>query len=256
MPSWNPEQYLKFSDERTQPCRDLVARISLSEPRLVVDLGCGPGNSTAVLAAKWPNAYIIGVDNSAEMIRAARAKFPNLSWQESDLTAWDSGEPADLLFSNAALQWAPDHQRVIPRLFSQTAAGGALAWQVPANLDAPAQRLMRDMAGSSTWRDRFTRQPRDWFTNSSDFYYDLLASRATRVEIWRTEYYHILDNTAAIVEWYKGTGLRPFLDVLQSQSEQAEFLEAYLREIERAYPRQPDGRILFPFLRQFLIAYR
>jgi trans-aconitate 2-methyltransferase len=254
MPTWNPDQYLKFQDERTRPCRDLVARIALENPRRIVDLGCGPGNSTAVLAGRWPQAAITGVDHSADMIRAAREKYPAVFWQQGDLASWTAPAPVDLVFSNAALNWVPDHARVVPHLFAQLAPGGALAWQVPCNMDAPAHRLMRELAASAAWRGHFTENVREWFVHEPPFYYDLLAPLAGHVELWRTEYLHVMEGPGAIVEWYRGTGLRPFLDRLVSSAEQDRFLSDYLREIESAYPRQPDGRVLFPFHRQFVIA--
>jgi len=215
MPTWNPEQYLKFDDERTRPCRDLVARIALDHPRRIVDLGCGPGNSTAVLAQRWPDAILTGVDRSAEMICAARHKSPHLQWEESDISTWTACEPFDLVFSNAALQWVPDHHLTVPRLFGMVGPGGALAWQVPANLDAPAHHLMRELAASPPWRGHFGETVREWFVHPPHFYYDLLAPWAAHVDLWMTEYFHIVESPAAIVEWYQGTGLRPFLDRLE-----------------------------------------
>lgn len=256
MPTWNPEQYLKFGDERTQPCRDLVARIALSDPRRIVDLGCGPGNSTGVLAKRWPTAELTGVDYAAEMIRAAREQFSQIQWQEGNIATWTAKEPMDLVFSNAALQWVPGHNLLVPHLFEQVAAGGALAWQMPANFDAPAHTAMRDLAASARWRAHFAEPVREGLMHSTEFYYDLLAPHAARLVLWKTEYVHIMESPAAIVEWYKGTGLRPFLDRLQSPADQELFLADYQREIERAYPRQANGRVLFPFLRMFGIAYR
>ncbi|HEY3897893.1 MAG TPA: trans-aconitate 2-methyltransferase [Chthoniobacter sp.] len=256
MPSWNPDQYLKFDDERTRPCRELVARIALDKPGTIVDLGCGPGNSTAVLAQRWPDAKVSGLDRSADMIRAAREKSPRIHWEESDIATWQASESIDLIFSNAALQWVPDHQRIVPQLFAQVAPGGALAWQVPANIDAPAHRIMRELATSSTWQKHFTEPVREWFVHPPHFYYDLLAPVAARVDVWTTEYFHVLESPAAIVEWYKGTGLRPFLDRFQSPSDRDRFLTDYEQEIQRAFPRRSDNRVLFPFLRQFFIAYR
>jgi len=256
MPTWNPAQYLKFTDERTQPCRDLVARIAVAQPRRIVDLGCGPGNSTAVLAERWPDARITGVDHSADMIRAAREKYPKVAWQQVDLADWTASEPVDLVFSNAALQWVGDHARLIPHLFEQVAPAGALAWQVPCNMDAPAHQIMRDLTASFEWRGHFAETVREWHVHEPAFYYDLLAPHAARLDLWRTEYLHVMESPAAIVEWYKGTGLRPFLDRLTSPADQERFLGDYLHEIERAYPRQPDGRVLFPFHRQFVIAYK
>jgi len=256
MPTWNPEQYLKFGDERTRPCHDLVARIALDRPRAIVDLGCGPGNSTAVLAQRWPTAKLTGVDRSADMVHAAREKYPDVQWQESDISTWTTPERVDLVFSNAALQWVPDHRIAVPRLFAMVAPGGALAWQVPANIDATAHRLMRELAASAAWREHFPGTVREWFVHPPSFYYDLLAPLAASIDLWTTEYFHVLENPAAIVEWYRGTGLRPFLDQLDSPADRERFLTDYEHEIEHAFPRQSDNRVLFPFLRQFLIAYR
>jgi trans-aconitate 2-methyltransferase len=256
MPTWSPHQYLKFKDERTQPCRDLVARIALENPARIVDLGCGPGNSTAVLAARWPAARLTGIDQSADMIGAARKEHPGPDWRQADLATWSADPPPDLIFSNAALHWVGNHARLLPRLFAQVAPGGALAWQVPANLDAVAHRLMRELAAAPAWRSHFTETVRAWHAHAPAFYYDLLAPVATRIEIWNTEYIHILESPAAIVEWYRGSGLRPFLDRLPAPADRDRFLADYLIGIERAFPRQPDGRVLFPFLRLFAIAYR
>jgi trans-aconitate 2-methyltransferase len=256
MPTWNPAQYLKFNDERTQPCRDLVARIALENPRCIVDLGCGPGNSTAVLAQRWPEANVTGIDSSADMIRAAHEKFPQGNWQQGDAASWTAAQPVDLVFSNAVLHWVADHAHLVPHLFAMVAPGGAIAFQVPCNMDAPAHRLMRDLATWTVWRPHFVEKVREWHAHEPPFYYDLLAPLAARVEIWRTEYIHIMESPAAIVEWYKGTGLRPFLDRLASPADQDRFLADYLGEIETAFPRRHDGRVLFPFLRQFVVAYR
>ena len=256
MPTWNPEQYLKFGDERTQPCRDLVARIGLENPKRIVDLGCGPGNSAAVLAHRWPAAEITGLDKSEEMIRAAREKYPQGKWQQADLATWVADEPPDLVFSNAAVHWAPDHATLVPHLFAQVAHGGALAWQVPANINAPPHRLMRELAASAAWKVLFPEVVREWFVHELPFYYDLLALQATRLDLWNTEYIHVMDGPDAIVEWYKGTGLRSFLEHLPDEDHRNRFLADYAREIAKLYPRQDDGRVLFPFLRQFVIAYR
>lgn len=254
MPTWNPEQYLKFNDERSQPCRDLVARIVLPQPRRIVDLGCGPGNSTAALMERWPQAEITGMDSSPEMICAARKAHPAREWVTGDIATWSAESPYDLVFSNAALQWVPDHGAIFPRLVRQVAAGGALAIQVPANFDAPAHRLMRELAFSKVWQARFPDRVREWFVHEPAFYYDAVAPLVRRLDLWTTEYYHVMESAQAIVEWYKGTGLRPFLDVL-SADDQARFLTEYHALLAAEYPRRPDGRVLFPFLRMFVIGY-
>src|ERR1051325_10343174 len=171
MPSWNSEQYLKFAGERTQPAIDLAARVAIDAPARVVDLGCGPGNSTAVVARRWPQAAVSGVDNSAAMLTSARKEFPHWSWSEGDIATWSAstGAPFDVVFSNAALQWVPDHRRQFPRLLEQVAPGGALAVQMPANLDSPPQRLMRDLATSVHWRAHFPRLPVTWHSHPPEF---------------------------------------------------------------------------------------
>ncbi|HXE53932.1 MAG TPA: methyltransferase domain-containing protein [Tepidisphaeraceae bacterium] len=258
MPTWNAEQYLKFGDERTQPCRDLVARVNLDSPRRIIDLGCGPGNSTAVVARRWPEADITGLDSSAEMIDAARLQQPARHWIVGDIEQWSrkDGESFDLVFSNAALQWVSEHDEILPRLLGRVSSGGALAFQIPGNYDGPAHRLMRELAASSAWRTWFPEGSiREWFSQEFPFYYDVLAPNCARLDLWLTDYIHILPNAQAIVEWYKGTGLRPFLDLLPEEK-RASFMADYLELIRTAFPPQPDSKVLFPFRRLFAIAYR
>jgi trans-aconitate 2-methyltransferase len=255
MPTWDASQYLQFADERTRPCHDLIGRVALAEPGRIIDLGCGPGNSTAALMERWPAAEITGMDSSPEMIAAAGKAHPGGRWVTGDIAGWTADSPYDLVFSNAALQWVPDHAAVFPRLVRQVAAGGALAMQVPANFDAPAHRAMRELAASRTWQGRFPNKVREWFVHEPAFYYDAVAPLVSRLDLWTTEYFHVMPSTQAIVEWYKGTGLRPFLDAL-SDEDQREFLGEYHALLESVYPRRADGRVLFPFLRMFLIGYK
>ena len=260
MPSWNSDQYLKFAGERTQPAIDLAARIALTAPARVIDLGCGPGNSTAVLAHRWPSAGITGLDSSAAMLATARNDFPAWNWLESDIASWrakaDDDAPFDVVFSNAALQWVPDHRREFPRLLQQVAPGGALAVQMPANLDAPPHRLMRELAASAAWRAHFPTTPREWHVHPPEFYYDLLAPHAQRVELWTTDYLHVLDGLDGIIEWYRGTGLRPWIEALPDDATRTNFLGAYRARLVPYFPPRVDGRVLFPFRRLFVIAYR
>jgi trans-aconitate 2-methyltransferase len=253
MPSWKADQYLKFTAERTQPCRDLAARVDVRNPRRVIDLGCGPGNSTEVLAARWPRAELTGLDSSAEMITRAGEAHPEWRWMAGEIEQWADGEDCfDVVFSNAAMQWVPDHQSVFPRLMARVAAGGALAVQMPGNIDAEAHQLMREVAS----RFPGTEEVREWFTHGMEFYYDLLSPLAARVELWATEYIHVMDSPEDIVEWYKGSGMRPFLDALSGDAERGRFTAEYLAAIRQGYPARPDGRVLFPFRRLFLVAYR
>lgn len=259
MPTWDAKQYLRFNDERTLPCRELAGRITAGAPNRVIDLGCGPGNSTAVLAERWPKSELTGLDNSQEMIAAARKSEPRMNWRVGDIAQWacENREAYDIVFSNAALQWVEDHVEVFPRLLGHVAAGGALAIQMPGNFDAPAHCLMRELAKSSKWRDRFpSRGVREWHVHDLATYYDILGPGAAAVDIWQTEYQHILPDAAGIVDWYKGTGLRPFLDALTSDDLRGEFLAEYLEGIRLAYPARKDGRVIFPFRRLFMIAYR
>jgi trans-aconitate 2-methyltransferase len=257
MPTWDAGQYLQFNDQRTRPCRELAARIPLAAPRLMIDLGCGPGNSTAVLAERWPQAEIVGLDSSPKMIAAASAAEPGRQWRVGDISDWvdETPERFDVVFSNAALQWVDHHAAVFPKLLRRVAAGGALAVQMPGNFDAPAHCIMRELAESAEWRDRFPRGGvREWHVHALPFYYDVLAPASAMVDLWETEYLHIMPDAAAIVEWYRGTGLRPFLDALSSEDQREAFTEAYLERIRKAYPSRPDGRLIFPFRRLFMIA--
>jgi trans-aconitate 2-methyltransferase len=250
MPTWNPTQYLKFSEERTRPCRDLVARIALPPRARIIDLGCGPGNSTEVLAERWPDADFTGLDSSPDMIAKASATHPEWHWIAADIAQWASdstGDRYDLAFSNAALQWVPDHGSVFPRLLARACM---FAVQVPGNWDGPAHRTMREVAKRYPLDGRV----REWFTHDTDFYYDTLARHATQLDIWATEYIHVLDNAEAIVEWYKGTGMRPFLEALPSDADRVRFTADYLEAIRPVYPPRPDGKVLFPFRRLFMVA--
>lgn len=258
MPTWDSSQYIKFVNERTQPSIDLATRIVLDAPVNVIDLGCGPGNSTAVLARRWPQARLTGLDGSSEMIAAAREQHPQWIWQIGDITNWSqsTSEVFDVIFSNAALQWVPDHARLLPELLKRVAPGGAFAMQVPGNYDAPAHQIARELSTSASWRTFFRDPVHEWSVEELPFYYDILAPHAARLDLWTTEYLHLMPNADAIVEWYKGTGLRPFLEKLPYIEAQNRFLADYLTEIKKAYPAQRDGRVLFPFRRLFVIAYR
>jgi len=258
MPSWIPDQYLKFKEERTRPCHDLAGRIFVERVRRVADLGCGPGNSTEVLAKRWPDAEFTGVDNAAAMIDTARREQPKHQWIERDIAEWAVAESRlfDVVFSNAALQWVPNHETIMPGLLARTAPNGVLAFQVPANFDAPAHRLMRSMASSAAWLGEVADRVREWHVHDMSYYYDLLAPYCSRIDAWDTEYFQILPDAAAIVEWYRGTGLRPFLDTLPTDTERERFVDQYAEGIRRLYPPRPDGRVLFPFLRRFVIAYK
>jgi len=252
---WDPSSYLRFGDERTRPSVDLVHRIDLDSPSTVVDLGCGPGNSTAVLKRRWPSARVIGVDSSSAMIETARLTFPVDAWVHSDIREWSPNGSFDLVFSNAALQWVPNHGELVERLLGRVAAGGALAFQIPSSTYALVRTLIHEIALDGPWASKMNQPLHALTMEPPGFYYDHLAPQARSVDLWETEYIHVMESSAAIVEWIASTGLRPFLDALDSDSSREVFRTRLLERVADGYPSQADGRVLFPFRRTFVIAY-
>ncbi len=258
MPAWDADLYRKFADERTQPAIDLVTRVQLAAPREIIDIGCGPGNSTAVLRARWPSARVAGLDSSPEMLETARRSQPQQEWILADAASWQAGATADydLVFSNAALQWIPDHGTFIPGLFRRVRSGGALAFQMPARAYSRIHQLILEVADDPEWIQRMG-PPRQGFTlEQPGFYYDLLAGVASRLDIWETEYCHVMPDRDAIIQWVSGTAVRPFLDPLDSEAERQRFILHLSARVEQAYPLQQDDKVLFPFRRLFVVAYR
>lgn len=250
---WDAEHYLRFADARTLPAVDLLSRIDAAAPRSVIDLGCGPGNSTAPLKARWPDAAVTGVDSSAELLAAARRDHPDIAFVEGDIARWTAPEPVDLAFANASLQWVGGHEQLVPQLFGQVAPGGVLAVQMPRNHDFATHRLMRQLAAEGEWRDRLQGAREESPVKPPEFYYDLLAPRSAGFTIWETNYIQVMAGPPAIIAWLHGTGLRPFLARL-SAAEQPVFLERYAALLAEAYPAQADGKILLPYPRLFFIA--
>ncbi|MCJ2123521.1 trans-aconitate 2-methyltransferase [Methylobacterium sp. J-077] len=256
MADWNPTLYTRFEDERTRPAAELLARVSLDAPRLVYDLGCGPGNSTALIAARYPDAAVIGLDTSPAMLESARARLPGLAFAQADAATWVPERAPDLIYANAVLQWLPDHATLLPRLFGLLASGGVLAVQMPDNLAEPSHRLMREVAASGPWAGAIGDPAvagRLGRMLDPGGYYDLLAPLAAAVDVWRTAYHHPMQDAAAIVAWVTATGLRPFLDPL-NPDQTAGFLAAYEAAIDTGYPRRSDGRRLLAFPRVFIMA--
>jgi trans-aconitate 2-methyltransferase len=256
MADWNANQYLKFEDERTRPPRDLIAQIPLASPQRVIDLGCGPGNSTELLVARFPDAEVIGLDSSPNMLAQARERLPKCAFIQADLVSWSPPQRTDLLFANASFQWLPDHQAVLRRMLRSLAPGGVLAVQMPDNMDEPALALMSKVAGRGPWAGNpalaaAAREP----LPRPEAYYDLLKPLCAQLDIWHTIYNHVMAGPGAIVEWFKGSALRPYLAALDPAM-QDDFLAAYLEEIKQHYGARHDGRVLLPFPRVFILAVR
>jgi trans-aconitate 2-methyltransferase len=256
MSDWSANQYLKFEDERTRPPRDLIAQIPLERAERVVDLGCGPGNSTELLVARYPDAEVTGLDSSPNMLAQARERLPKCAFIQADLITWTPPARTDLLFANASFQWLPDHQAVLRRMLQALPEGGVLAVQMPDNLNEPALALMDKVAGQGPWADNpalatAAREP----LSRPEAYYDLLKPLCAGLDIWHTIYNHVMADHGAIVEWFKGSGLRPYLDALDAAM-RADFLAAYLEEIKQHYGARHDGRVLLPFPRVFIVAVR
>lgn len=256
MADWDAQQYLKFEDERTRAARDLLAQVPVAEPRQVVDIGCGPGNSTALLAQRWPQAKITGIDTSADMLRQARERLPQATFVEANISHWSPPAGTDVLFANAIFQWVPDHIAQMKRLASGLPAGGALAVQMPDNMDEPSHVLMREVARLPQFHAQLAHalEARDNLPKPG-VYYDALRPLCSRIDIWHTVYNHVLDDAGGIVEWVKGTGLRPFLDPLEIP-ERKEFLDVYKAGIAASYPPQADGKVLLRFPRIFIVAVK
>ena len=256
MADWNPELYKRFEDERTRPARELLARVALDAPSCAFDLGCGPGNSTELLAERWPGADIVGTDNSETMLVSARERLPHLRFERSDIESWRPDTPPDLVYANAALQWVGDHAALLPRLFATLAPGGALAVQMPDNLDERSHQAMRDVAAMPAYADAIgdAAGVRSRILPAAD-YYDLLARDGSTIDVWRTTYHHPMQSARAIVDWLRATGLRPFLDRLTPPLRD-NFLADYEQRIEADYPARSDGLRLLAFPRLFIVATR
>jgi trans-aconitate 2-methyltransferase len=255
MEDWNARQYLKFEDERTRPPRDLLAQVPLQHPRLAADLGCGPGNSTELLIERFAQSEVIGLDSSPDMLRKARERLPQCKFVEADIATWTPEVRTDLLFANAALQWVPDHARVLRRLLEALPTGGVLAVQMPDNTQEPANVLQREVAGSGPWAAKLAAAVPRADMLPPDAYYDLLKPASAHIDIWHSIYNHAMANPQAIVEWFKGSSLQPYLSLLDAGTRE-QFLAAYTEKIVEAYKPRVDGKVLLKFPRLFIVAVR
>jgi trans-aconitate 2-methyltransferase len=254
---WDPEQYRRFAGQRARPFFDLLARVPAEDPKLVVDFGCGSGELTATLAARWPGADVIGVDSSVAMIEAARSgaqRDGRPSFVLGDVRDWEPAGPADVLVSNAVLQWVPDQLAVLARWAGFLARGGWVAVQVPGNFDQPAHAILRELAASARWRSRLGGVALNRQAADPADYLDLLARAGCAADAWETTYLHVLTGDDPVLEWYKGTGLRPVIDALPAGLA-GEFLAEYGARLREAYPARPYGTV-FPFRRVFAAARR
>jgi trans-aconitate 2-methyltransferase len=255
--SWSAKQYVAFEDERTRPARDLLAAIPPVDAHSAIDIGCGPGNSTELLVERFTSATVRGVDSSTDMIEAARKRLPTVQFDTVDIGTWNDSGPFDVIFANAVLQWLPDYATLLPSLAGRLTKGGSLAIQMPDNLNEPSHRLMREVAAEGPWASKLADAAgqRTEMARVSD-YYSMLRPHCARVDVWRTTYHHPLAGGASgVVEWFKGSGLRPFLAPLD-EMEKTQYLKQYQAAIEQAYPALSDGSVLLPFPRLFIVATR
>lgn len=248
---WNPNTYLAFADERTRPAAKLLVRIPDDAPHRVIDLGCGPGNSTELLRNRWPEAEIEGLDSSPDMLAKAASAGVKAKWIEADLGKWSASAPYDVIYSNATLHWLPDHNTLLPRLLNDVKPGGTFAFQVPRNMDAPSHRLMRESADAGPWRTKL-KNVREVASLTPHEYCAILAPHAASVDIWETEYLQQLKGEDAVYTWVSGTGLRPFVQALDGADRDG-FIGDYKQRLNAAYPARPDGITLFPFKRLFAV---
>jgi len=254
MADWSPDTYLRFEDERTRPARDLLNAVPLADPAFVIDIGCGPGNSTELLVERFPAARLLGIDTSPAMLETARARLPGVEFVLADAADFRPDVPPDLLFANAVFQWLPGHLDLFVRLVGELAPGGVLAVQMPDNLTEPSHVLMREVAASGRWAPKLTGAARAPLPPVRT-YYEALKPHCRRLDIWHTVYNHPLADAAAVVEWVRSTGLKPFLDPLD-EAERAGFLAAYTAKVTDAYPSLVGGGVLLRFPRLFIVATR
>lgn len=255
MADWDSRQYLKFESDRTRPPRDLLAQVPLQRARKIVDLGCGPGNSTELLVARFLDAKVTGLDSSPDMLAKARQRLPAHEFVQADVATWQPEPGTDLLFANATFQWVPDHPAVLKRLLEALPSGGVLAVQMPDNKTEPTHTLMGEVAREGGWATAETDRLQRSNPLDPEAYYDLLRPHCQALDMWHTIYAHVLDNPAAIVEWFRSTSLRPYTTPLSDDAREA-YLAAYGKRIAEVYPPRYDGKVILNFPRFFIVAVR
>ena len=255
MLDWNPEQYEKFIKDRTQPAIDLANRLEVKEAKRILDLGCGTGNSTKILKDRYPNARVIGADNSDEMLAKAKKTHPDIEFIHLDVGGdlSEVKEKFDIVFSNACIQWIPNHEILLPKLMSLLKHGGVLAVQIPIQNEHPVHIIINELVTTAKWKDKLSQ--RNYNNLSTSEYYDVLSGISDDFEVWETIYCHRMPSYESIIEWYRGTGLRTYLEQL-SATDAEDFVSNVYRELKNRYKIQSNGEIMFRFPRLFFIAKR
>ena len=254
---WDPAIYERYKAYRDRPALDLMLRLPRDlRPREIWDLGCGTGEQAAVLKRRHPAAEVHGLDSSPEMLAEARTRSDEVDWLEADIAAFDPPNPPDLIFTNAALHWLPDHGELFPRLVAMLEPGGVFACQMPMSFEASWHVAMRETAADGPWAARLEAVRGVRQVATAEIYYQWLAPLAAEVDIWSTVYLHVLEGEDPVVDWMRGTGLRPFLQALESPEEEAAFLDAYRARLATLFPPREDGVTLLPFPRLFIVARR
>jgi len=256
MNDWNPDLYMQFSSERTQPSIDLIGKINQIEPKSIIDIGCGPGNSTQVLVNRWPKSQITGLDSSTAMIKKAKQDYPNQEWIVADALTYNPEIKYDIIFSNAVIQWIPNHEKLLTKFHENLTDNGIIAIQIPLFWDMPLGQIINNTAKDDRWKTK-TESVSNLFTiHDYSFYFDQLSELFNSIEMWETHYMHILNSHIAILEMMRSTGLKPCLERLDDDSEKNKFEEEVLKKIRNAYPIQKNGKVLLPFKRLFFIGYK
>jgi len=253
MSDWQPDLYLQFKSERTQPSIDLVSKINQVNPKRIIDIGCGPGNSTQILAQKWPKSKIVGIDSSASMIEKAKQDYPNQEWIIANASSYESEMKFDIVFSNAVIQWIPNHEELLIKFHNLLSDEGVVAVQVPQFWNMPLGKIIDNIANDTRWKDQTDGVSELLTIHNHSFYYDILSDLFNVIELWETHYIHVLENHLAIMEMMRSTGLKPYLERLVNESDKKEFEEAVLSDIRKAYPIQKNGKVLLPFNRLFFM---
>ena len=254
MLDWNSQLYMKFEPQRTRAARDLLSHIVDIAPKLLFDIGCGPGNSTELLRNAFPNARIVGVDCSSNMLDVARARVPTAEFLQEDAEFWSPSEKADVIFANATLHFLPNHHRHIERYVANLTPGGCFAVQMPYNMQEASHAAMRMISADGPWADRLVPIAKTRvIVGPPEEYYALLTPSCRSFDVWQTIYFHSLEGPDNIVEWFEGAELQPFLAPLNPHEAKA-FLARYREELTKAYAPQPDGRILLRYPRLFFVA--